>query len=458
MLASSVRTRRIKFWWNLASAYLSRYKLRALTLLTLLIAGGFLIYKLTPVIFRSNVVSVGYVGAYSIENIPSAILTLVTQPLASIDEQGRPQPSLASHWTVADDGKTYVVFLKDNIYWHDATLVDAQTISIAISNVQITAINNKTIEFKLPNPIASFPQALNKPIFKTNSFYGTGNFRIVKIDQVDGVVRKIILHPKDTKLPRVEIKFYPTQEQLTYALKIGEVKTAQTLDAKNFESYKNLDIEKKVDPTQTVTIFFKNNDPVTGSKELRQALYYAIERENFDGQVANGPISPSSWAYNNSIKRYDYNTGKAKELLSKVGNQKLKITLSTTPGLDTVAQKIAKDWQAIGVDVEIKEEETLPKDFQALLAINQLPQDPDQYSLWHSSQKETNITSYQNVKIDKLLEDARATTDEAKRKELYLDFQKFLTEDAPAIFLYHPYRYKITYKNARNQIAKLPNF
>lgn len=314
------------------------------------------------------------------------------------------------------------------------------------------------MEFKLPNPIASFPQALNKPIFKVNSFYGTGDFRIVKIDQVDGVVKKIVIHPKDSKLPKVEIKFYPTEEQLENALRIGEVKTATTGSAGNFENYKNIDVEKKEDQSQTVTIFLNNQDPTTVSKELRQALYYAIDRSSSEGEIAHGPIPPQSWVYNSSIKRYDYNSAKAKELLAKTDQEKIKITLSTTTGLEPVAQKIKENWQAVGIDVEIKEEKTLPQNFQALLAINQIPQDPDQYSLWHSSQKETNITKYQNVKIDKLLEDARNTTDEAKRRELYLDFQKFLVEDAPAIFLYHPYRYKITYKDTQNQLTELPSF
>ncbi|KKQ55358.1 MAG: ABC-type dipeptide transport system, periplasmic component, partial [Candidatus Woesebacteria bacterium GW2011_GWC1_38_13] len=60
-----------------------------------------------------------------------------------------------------------------------------------------------------------------------------------------------------------------------------------------------------------------------------------------------------------------------------------------------------------------------------------------------STQSETNITKYKNLRIDKILEDGRVEQDKEKRKELYFDFQRFLIEDSPAIFLYHPVWYNI---------------
>jgi len=68
-----------------------------------------------------------------------------------------------------------------------------------------------------------------------------------------------------------------------------------------------------------------------------------------------------------------------------------------------------------------------------------------------------NITKYNDPRIDKLLEDGRMTSDEERRKELYFDFQKSLTEDLPAIFLYHPYKYNVVYKNIEHLLEKLPD-
>jgi peptide/nickel transport system substrate-binding protein len=80
------------------------------------------------------------------------------------------------------------------------------------------------------------------------------------------------------------------------------------------------------------------------------------------------------------------------------------------------------------------------------LAIFDTPEDPDQYSIWHSTQKATNITHYENPRIDKLLEDGRSQINTEERKKTYLDFQRFLVEDAPAAFLFYPDTYSISRK------------
>src|SRR3989344_5640353 len=174
MQSLNVKLRRLKFWIHLLTAYAIRYKIQ----LSLFIISIFLLFVVTLKIWSSldttKILTIGYIGSYSIDTIPAQILSLATKSLVTIDQAGRPIPQLASNWTVSDDGTTYVVFLKDNLRWHDGAPVLAKDISIAISGVQVTAINNKTIEFRLPSNIASFPTILDKPVFKANSFYGTG--------------------------------------------------------------------------------------------------------------------------------------------------------------------------------------------------------------------------------------------------------------------------------------------
>lgn len=456
MLTPKATLRRVKFLRYLTVAYISKYKLRIVGLIVIILISGLLFIKIKPLITRSNLVTIGYVGNYRIENLPADVLSLATGSLIKTDSIGKPIASLASNWTVSDDQKTYIVYLRDNLKWHDSTTVVASNISIAIKNVEINAPNNKTIEFKLPNPISSFPQTLDKPIFKINSFYGTGQYRMVKIDSLDGIVKKLSLRPQNHEFPKVEIKFYSAEEQLIEAIKIGEVKKASVIDSSKLSNWQNLIINKNMDNTQIITIFLNNDDGFLSNRDVRQALAYAIDRSKFEGQETSGPIASTSWAYNDSIKRYEFNLSKAKELIAKPQTKDLKITLSTTADLASVAAKIKNDWQALGVEVQVKEEKSVPANFQALLAIDKLSPDPDQYALWHSTQKETNITRYKNVKIDKLLEDARNTIDDKTRLSLYHDFQKFLAEDEPAIFLYVPYKYTVTYKNIENLLTKLP--
>ena len=171
-------------------------------------------------------------------------------------------------------------------------------------------------------------------------------------------------------------------------------------------------------------------------------MAYAINKKEIDENRAISPISEDSWAFNPQVKPYTFDAAKAKEDI-KEGTQ---ITLTTSPLLLPVADKISKDWNASGIITNIQVLSTIPDNYQALLAIFDIPEDPDQYSIWHSTQTSTNITKYSNPRIDKLLEDGRTEINLEERRKIYLDFQRFLVEDSPAIFLYYPTTYSISRK------------
>ncbi len=86
------------------------------------------------------------------------------------------------------------------------------------------------------------------------------------------------------------------------------------------------------------------------------------------------------------------------------------------------------------------------QDVQAVLLSREVPADPDQYTWWHSNQS-ANISNYQNPRVDKLLEDARKETDQQRRKVMYLEFQRYLVEDVPAMFLYYVTEHDVDRKN-----------
>ena len=126
--------------------------------------------------------------------------------------------------------------------------------------------------------------------------------------------------------------------------------------------------------------------------------------------------------------------------------ENLTVNIITTPALLSVAESIARDWAEVGVKGNVQVSSGVPAEYQALLAIFDIPEDPDQYSIWHSTQTSTNITHYQSPRIDKLLEDGRVELNIEERKKIYLDFQRFLVEDSPAAFLYHPTTYTVKRK------------
>jgi peptide/nickel transport system substrate-binding protein len=67
--------------------------------------------------------------------------------------------------------------------------------------------------------------------------------------------------------------------------------------------------------------------------------------------------------------------------------------------------------------------------------------DPDQSQVWHSRNVGPggfNGMHYMNSDLDKVLDDAVATLDQAKRKQLYFKMQQILADDQPAPILVFP--------------------
>ena len=65
--------------------------------------------------------------------------------------------------------------------------------------------------------------------------------------------------------------------------------------------------------------------------------------------------------------------------------------------------------------------------------------EPDAFQVWHSSQadnKGSNMISYKNSRVDKILEDYRREFDPKKRSELYREFQRILHDEQPYTFLF----------------------
>jgi peptide/nickel transport system substrate-binding protein len=119
------------------------------------------------------------------------------------------------------------------------------------------------------------------------------------------------------------------------------------------------------------------------------------------------------------------------------------LTIQTMKQYLPAAQAIAAAWKKLGINTSIQTVEGIPDSFQIYIGNFTIPQDPDQYTLWHSEGPD-NITHYKNLRIDELLEDGRRTVNDKQRQQIYNDFQKFLLEDSPAVFLYYPDEYTIS--------------
>lgn len=231
------------------------------------------------------------------------------------------------------------------------------------------------------------------------------------------------------------------------------------------------------------------NVPFFGDRAVRQALYYGLNRDRLVeevamglGVVAHSPLLPENWAYNVQIPRYTYNPEQAKQLLDGAGwvdsngdgvRDKEGVPLqfllySSDETLQSeLIQRIAADWQTLGVKavptpisfVSLMSDFLQSRKFDAALTVWDIPGDPDQYWLWHSTQIEEgglNYAGWRNDEVDELLQNARSITNETERKTLYGRFQQIFAEEAPALLLYYPvYTYGVNKRVQNVQIGPL---
>jgi peptide/nickel transport system substrate-binding protein len=437
-----------RYFFRLVSAFLGRFK----GIFAIGIAFGILVFLTSrtylPLFSAKENERIGIVGRYPLDKLPSSILNLASEGLTDLNEDGSVRSGIASSWETKDNGKTWIFHLNEAKTWQDGKKITSQNIQITFSDVAVEKPDLKTIIFKLQSPFAPFPYIVSKPIFR-KGFLGNGSWKIKKITVSGSNVEKMIL--ADSFGNRKTYFFYPTEERAKLAFKLGQIDILSGVFSVNpFDTWKTVKITNTPDYGKYVAIFFNNEKgKVTSDKSLRQALSYAINKNFSEFPRAISPISPNSWAYNPQVKPYNYDPQKAKDMIKELPKgvmNNLAITLSVSPVLLSLAEGIQKDWENLGLKVSIQVAQGVPDQFDAILAIFDISKDPDQYALWHSSQSATNIANYNNPRIDKLLEDGRTEIDQEVRKKIYLDFQRFLVEDSPAVFLYHPASYTITRK------------
>lgn len=317
---------------------------------------------------------------------------------------------------------------------------------------------------------------------------GSGPFK-VKIFTKDnsGLISSYTLernenyYGKKPYLNKIILKFYPTEKDAIKAYNSRAVDGISFISSTNLELLKNLDslkLHKLMMPRSFAIFFNQENNELLKSKKIRQALNYVTNKKELIekilkgfGQTVDTPIPPNlTKYYNKNTNNLSYNIDKAREILKEEGWKNLdnngilekvtkentnpiklsfKLVTANQEELKLVSEAIKKQWKQAGILLNIttvdlgdlQQDYIRPRAYEMLLFGTILNAIPDPYPFWHSSQINNsglNLAKYQNKNVDKLLEDTRRLTSEARRIEKYKKFQKLVTDDVPAIFLYDP--------------------
>jgi peptide/nickel transport system substrate-binding protein len=231
------------------------------------------------------------------------------------------------------------------------------------------------------------------------------------------------------------------------------------------------DLQRLASRRNSYTLLYLNTRmPPLDDKAVRQALLYALNREAIvadrlygRAQLADNPIVPGTWAYSGNIRSYRHDPQQARSLLEEGGWQinsrgvlekegrelRLAILADGDPERVAIGQEIAQQLRAAGVDTslqaqagsELVRDFLLPRRFQAVIYGWDQGYDPDPYPAWHSSQVQEqglNLAGYTNQELDRILTEARQTSNVEQRKALYGQFQQIFAEEVPSILLFYP--------------------
>ncbi|MFH1142437.1 MAG: ABC transporter substrate-binding protein, partial [Candidatus Uhrbacteria bacterium] len=374
-------------------------------------------------------------------------------------------------------------------------------LAVSFQGIQVSEISEKVVQFTLLEPFAPFLSTLTVGIIPSHQWeqvaakramltdlnlapVGSGPYKFEKYtkDKNGNIGSYTLIHNLDyyaqvPYLERLHFKFYADANSAVDALKNRNIEGLAYIPADlttEVEKLRYVEIMRPSIPQVTAVFFNQDKNELLQEDEVRQALIMAIDKGEILRQALNGfgtpidaPILSGMLGFHQAIDRISYDPEAAQELINKhreedeEGNlQEINFTMTVLdqPDFIRTAEVIKEQWAVIGVNLEIRvisafelsTQVLTDRNYEMFLTGELLGIDPDPYPFWHSSQATDpglNLANYVNRQADTLLEEARSISDPGEREAKYIQFQDYLAEDLPAIFLYQPtYRYAVASK------------
>src|SRR5688572_11626805 len=293
---------------------------------------------------------------------------LIFSGLIKFDARGQPLPDLAESWGVSQDGTIYNFSIRPGAVWHDGQPVTSDDVIFTLDliksptslfpqdvremweQVQVKKLNDKTLQFVLPEPFAPFldyltfgmlprhllestpPDQLAASPFNLSPV-GTGPYRFERLIVDGGQVKGVELRAFDQyygKKPFIEqivLRYYPSSAAALDAYRQGQVLgiseiTPDVLHQALAEP--NLALYSGRLPELTLVLFNLNNAevPFLQDAKLRRALMMALNRQMIVDKLlqsqailADGPLFPNTWAYYDTIEHIGFDPEQALDLL-----------------------------------------------------------------------------------------------------------------------------------------------
>ncbi len=415
--------------------------------------------------------------------------------LFDIDEKLNIVPQLALSHETSADGKAMTIKLRPGVKFHDGEPLDAEAAKFSIerhmtlptsfrkselaSVDHVEVVDPLTIKLVLKTPFAPLIAQLTdragmmvspKAAKEAGDKFGlhpvcAGPYKFVERVQQDRIVfEKFADYWNKDNVFIDRVVFLPINDATVRLanLKSGGLDLIERVLATDI---KEVRADPKLKLSTALELGYlgltinvgndKNKGPLSQSEKVRQALDLSIDREALNQVVFNGEFTPGNqWVnpqhpyYQQAFPIQKRDIAKAKALLKEAGvTLPVSVDLMVPKGAENeaVAQVLQSMAAEAGFDLKIRVIEFATSFKQAQAGEFQIFQiawsgriDPDgnSYVFMHTKAPQ-NDGGYSNPEADKLMEDARLTSDFGQRKAIYEKLTRILLNDLPIIYLYH---------------------
>lgn len=331
----------------------------------------------------------------------------VLETLLDVDENGSLIPALADHWKVSEDAKTWSFHLRDGVYFHDGSLMDANAVVNSLSIAQakhgalgnapidrISAIDKHTVLVSLTKPfsplgavLANYANGILSPAAygrdgEVLALSATGPYQFYQFSPPHKlVVEKFDDYwGKKASIPYASYLTGHRAESRVLQARSGQVDIVFGLDPASLLSLKRLPgltLHSNAIP-RTIVLKLNSGHSFLNEVKARQALSIAINRKGIANGILRTPGSEaeqlmpaflSNWHLDGITNASEAQGASAEGLLASLGWKKngkgvleregelfelTLITYADRPELTMVATAIQAQWQAIGVSTKVQ--------------------------------------------------------------------------------------------------------
>lgn len=408
------------------------------------------------------------------------------------------EPALALSWENSLDGLTWTFNLRQGVYFHDGTVLNAEVVvySLLRANVQtssffdefishIVALDAYTVQIQLKSPYAPFLSflastensivsmtAVNKfgTDFSTNPV-GTGPYKFVKWNRDDKIILTANVNhwSGEPAIDKLVFSSIPDNSERLLELQQGNIHVMEfpnPTDLMVILEDPNLCLIMK--PSLNIGYLAMNLEKAPfNNLKVRLAINHAIDKNDIieslyrgTGIPAKNPIPPSLWSYDPSTEDYPYDPNLAKQLLAEAGYPNgfkttlwaLPIPRPYIPDGKAFAEEIQSDLGDIGIETSIMNHdwqtylEKIKNGEHEMAMFGWIASaDPDNFfyyllSKYTAEKPALNISFYRSDEMQDVIDQARVSTSRSERIELYKKAQAIFHRDVPWVPLVHAQR------------------